>query len=95
MKERDKIFVEKWVKTREKGKRSYLISVGSIYGILTLVITQLFKLDDNSFSELFLTQLFLVKLVIFLLIGIFGFALILWVLSEKKYRKLTSENEPK
>ncbi len=95
MKERDKIFVEKWAKTREMGKSSYLIRVGALYGILTLVITQLFKLDDNSFSELFLTQLFLVKLVIFLLIGIFGFALILWVLSEKKYRKLTSENEPK
>ena len=94
MKERDKIFVEKWAKTREKGKRSYLIRVGSLYGILTLVITQLFKLGDNSFSELFLTPLFLVKLGIYLLIGIFGFALFLYVLSEKKYRKLTSENEP-
>jgi len=71
-----------------------MLRVGVLWGIITVIITQLFKLDNMSFKELFLSELFLVKLLIFLLAGIFGFALILWVLSEKKYRRLRpNENE--
>ena len=94
MTDKDRIFVERWSKTRKNGKLSVMLRVGVLWGIITVIITQLFKLDNMSFKELFLSELFLVKLLIFLLAGIFGFALILWVLSEKKYRRLRpNENE--
>ncbi len=94
MTDKDRIFVERWSKTRKNGKLSFMLRVGVLWGIITVIITQLFKLDNMSFKELFLSELFLVKLLIFLLAGIFGFALILWVLSEKKYRRLRpNENE--
>jgi hypothetical protein len=93
MTDKDNIFVERWSRSREKGKLSFMLRVGVLWGIITVIVTQLFKLDKMSFKELFLSELFLVKLLIFLLAGIFGFALILWVLSEKKYRRLKSNKK--
>ena len=94
MTDKDRIFVERWSKTRKNGKLSFMLRVGVLWGIITVIITQLFKLDNMSFKELFLSELFLVKLLIFLLAGIFGFALILWVIKKKKYRRLRpNENE--
>jgi len=42
-----------------------MLRVGVLWGIITVIITQLFKLDNMSFKELFLSELFLVKLLIF------------------------------
>ncbi len=90
MTDKDKIFIERWSKTKEKGKLSFMLRVGVLWGIITAILTQLFKLDHMSFEELSLSKMFLIKLFVFLLAGVFGFALILWVLSEKKYIKLKS-----
>ena len=91
MKERDKKFIEKWSKTREKGKFNFMIRAGLLYGLITVILMQLLKLDEMSFRELFLSTLFLVKLLIYVVMGVFGFGYVMWLFSERRYRKLTSQ----
>ena len=88
MKERDKKFIEKWSKTREKGKFNYMIRNGLLWGLFTVILMQLLKLDEKSFRELFLSKLFVVNLLIYMVIGVFGFGYVMWLFSERKYRKL-------
>ena len=68
-----------------------MIRVGLLYGLFTVILIQLLKLDEMSFRELFLSKLFLVKLLIFMVIRVFGFEYAMWLFSEIKYRKLTSQ----
>ena len=91
MKERDKKFIEKWSKTREKGKFNYMIRNGLLWGLFTVILTQLLKLDEMSFRELFLSKFFVINLLIFMVIGVFGFGYVMWLFAEKKYRKLNSQ----
>ena len=91
MKERDKKFIEKWSKTREKGKFNFMIRAGLLFGLLTVILMQLLKLDEMSFRELFLSKFFVVNLLIYMVIGVFGFGYVMYLFSEKKYRKLTSQ----
>lgn len=91
MKERDKKFIENWSKTREKGKFNFMIRAGLLYGLITVILMQLLKLDEMSFRELFLSTLFLVKLLIYVVMGVFGFGYVMWLFSERRYRKLTSQ----
>ena len=91
MKERDKKFIEKWSKTREKGKFNFMIRIGLLWGLFTVIFIQLLKLDEMSFRELFLSTLFLVKLLIYVVMGVFGFGYVMWLFSERRYRKLTSQ----
>ena len=91
MKERDKKFIEKWSKTREKGKFNFMIRAGLLYGLITVILMQLLKLDEMSFRELFLSTLFVVKLLIYAVIGVFGFGYIMWLFAERRYRKLNSQ----
>ena len=91
MKERDKKFIEKWSKTREKGKFNFMIRAGLLFGLFTVIFMQLLKLDEMSFRELFLSKFFVVNLLIYMVIGVFGFGYVMYLFSEKKYRKLTSQ----
>lgn len=91
MKERDKKFIEKWSKIREKGKFNYMIKSGLLWGLFTVIFIQLLKLDEMSFRELFLSKFFVVSLLIYLVIGVFGFGYVMWLFSERKYRKLNSQ----
>ena len=91
MKERDKKFIEKWSKIREKGKFNYMIKSGLLWGFFTVIFIQLLKLDEMSFRELFLSKFFVVSLLIYLVIGVFGFGYVMWLFSERKYRKLNSQ----
>ena len=91
MKERDKKFIEKWSKTREKGKFNFMIRIGLLWGLFTVIFIQLLKLDEMSFRELFLSKFFVVNLLIFMVIGVFGFGYVMWLFSERKYRKLNSQ----
>ena len=91
MKEKDKKFIEKWSKTREKGKFNFMIRAGLLFGLLTVILMQLLKLDEMSFRELFLSKFFLVNLLIHMVIGVFGFGYVMWLFAEKKYRKLNSQ----
>ena len=91
MKERDKKFIEKWSKMREKGKFNYMIKSGLLWGLFTVIFTQLLKLDEMSFRELFLSKFFVVSILIYLVIGVFGFGYVMWLFSERRYRKLTSQ----
>ena len=91
MKERDKKFIEKWSKTREKGKFNFMIRNGLLFGLFTVILMQLLKLDEMSFRELFLSKFFLVNLLIHMVIGVFVYGYVMWLFAEKKYRKLTSQ----
>ena len=91
MKERVKKFIEKWSKTREKGKFNFMIRIGLLWGLFTVIFIQLLKLDEMSFRELFLSKFFIVNLLIFMVIGVFGFGYVMWLFSERKYRKLNSQ----
>ena len=91
MKERDKKFIEKWSKIREKGKFNYMIKSGLLWGLFTVIFTQLLKLDEMSFRELFLSKFLVVSLLIYLVIGVFGFGYIMWLFAERRYRKLNSQ----
>ena len=91
MKERDKKFIEKWSKIREKGKFNYMIKSGLLWGLFTVIFTQLLKLDETSFRELSLSKFFVVSLLIYLVIGVFGFGYIIWLFAERRYRKLNSQ----
>lgn len=91
MKERDKKFIEKWSKTREKGKFNFMIRIGLLWGLFTVIFIQLLKLDEMSFKELFLSKFFIGNLIIYMVIGVFGFGYVMWLFSERRYRKLTSQ----
>ena len=91
MKERDKKFIEKWSKTREKGKFKFMIKSGFLFGLFTVIIMQLLKLDEMSFRELFLSNFFVVNLLIHMVVGVFGYGYVMWLFSEIKYRKLNSQ----
>ena len=91
MKERDKKFIEKWSKTREKGKFNFMIRIGLLWGLFTVIFIQLLKLDEMSLRELFLSKFFVINLLIYMVIGIFGFGYVMWLFSERKYRKLNSQ----
>ena len=91
MKERDKKFIEKWSKTREKGKFNYMIRNGLLFGLFTVILMQLLKLDEMSFRELFLSKFFVVNLLIHMVNGVFVYGYVMWLFAEKKYRKLTSQ----
>jgi len=91
MKERDKKFIEKWSKTREKGKFNFMIKSGFLFGLFTVIIMQLLKLDEMSFRELFLSNFFVVNLLIHMVVGVFGYGYVMWLFSEIKYRKLNSQ----
>ena len=91
MKERDKKIIEKWSKTREKGKFNFMIRTGLLFGLFTVILMQLLKLDEMTFIELFLSKFFLVNLLIHMVMGVFVYGYVMWLFAEKKYRKLTSQ----
>ena len=91
MKERDKKFIEKWSKTREKGKFNFMIKSGLLFGLFNVILMQLLKLYEMSLRELFLSKFFVVNLLIHMVIGVFVYGYLMWLFAEKKYRKLTSQ----
>ena len=50
------------------------IKIGSVWGISSAIIASLFEIDNQTLDEIFLTYKFLIKLAVFLIMGIFVFA---------------------
>lgn len=92
MKPRDQKFIESWSKTRKMGMTKFMLLFGGIWGVLTAVILQLFKLNEMSFQEAFLSLKFAVQFIIFLVTGVLIFGLVLWKMNENKYSKLTNQD---
>ena len=65
----------------------YQIKTGGLWGIATATLISLFNLIDNSFEEEFLSKKFIVKLVFFLITGIFMVGYFSWK------KKLKDENK--
>ena len=90
MKPKEKKFIESWGKTRKMGMKKFMLLVGGLWGVLTAILMQIFKLNEMSFKEAFFSEEFAIQLIIFLIFGILLFGLIMWKINEKKYHKLTT-----
>ena len=88
MKKNDKIFVDNWTETRKKGKWNFFFKFGNVFGILASIVSFFFSTEYNGVNSFF-TQTFLVKLIIYILVGVFIFSPVLWWLYENRYKKLT------
>ncbi|WP_271765471.1 hypothetical protein [Aquimarina algiphila] len=56
-------------------KWKYRVKIGGTWGILTAILTNLFKLADHrSFVDIFFSYRFLAELITYTLVGIFFFA---------------------
>ena len=60
------------------------LKIGSVWGISSAVIASLFEIDNQTFDEIFLTYKFLIKLAVFLVLGIFVFAYGITIDQQKK-----------
>ncbi|MGE3800594.1 MAG: hypothetical protein AB7H80_06205 [Candidatus Kapaibacterium sp.] len=90
IKPQEQKFLSQWEGTRAKGKWRYIFIVGLVWGFLSATFSRLFELlfAGANFKEMFFSTDFLLFLGVFLLIGGPIFGLIVWTLSERKYRKL-------
>ena len=90
MNNRDRQYLDWWGKTRAKGKWRYVATTGFIWGLFSGILSKLFEMivDGKGFAETFLTNDFLLYIVVFIVIGGFLFGLSMWYMSERKYRKL-------
>ena len=70
-----------------------MIRAGLLFGLITVILMQLLKLDEMSFRELFLSKFFVVNLLIHMVIGVFVYGYVMWLFAEKKYRKLNSQEK--
>ena len=66
----------------------YQIKTGGLWGFATATILSLFNLTDASFEEEFLSKKYLIKLVFFLLIGIFMVGYFSWKKKLKEANKV-------
>lgn len=76
-----------WKKRRRQVFVRFVLIVGLLWSVVTTIITQLFKLNEKTFSELYLSNAFLIKLSINLVIGIFILAPLFWFIAKNRYSK--------
>lgn len=88
MTNREQKFVHNWEKIRKKGVRDYSLKIGVTWGIFTAFISALFDITNKSFAEIYFNREFLIRLLIFLIIGFFLFSRYMFKLNENKYFKL-------
>lgn len=65
----------------------YQIKTGGLWGLTTATLISLFNLIDKSFEEEFITKKFIVKLLYFILFGVFIVGYFSWK------KKLKDENK--
>lgn len=65
----------------------FQIRSGLTYGIIAAIISGLFRLKDKTFDELFLSYQFLVRLLVFIAVGIFALGYWNWKSKQKEFRK--------
>lgn len=85
-------FIRNWPKQRQKGKTSYVMVRGIVWGIIAASLTTLFRLGGSSFAELYLSTYFVLKLTVMIAVGIF-FQNWQWNFNNARYDKLLGENE--
>lgn len=81
-------FLNSWKNRQQKGKIRFFLLVGFSWGIIVPVFIGLIDVFQNSFSDVFLNNSFLIKLVVFIFVGAFIMGPIFWNSNNKRYKKL-------
>lgn len=93
--DREKTFLAYWSKKREAGKWKFALINGALFwGIPTYLLIQLFyHLFQDGY--VFETGRFITGMIAWIIIGFFGFGLIMWWLNERAYHKINVKNPEK
>lgn len=90
--EREEKFIEYWDQKRAMGKWRFAFIQGVLlWGIPVYAFIQLFYYFFRD-EYVFETGRFLTGLIAWIIIGFFGFGLIMWWLNERAYRKIKIKN---
>lgn len=90
--EREKTFLAHWEKKRIIGKWKYALIQGVLlWGIPVYAIIQLFYFLFRE-GYVFEPGRFFTGLVAWIIIGFFGFGLLMWWLNERAYHKINMKN---
>ncbi len=90
----DTLRMQKWEKTRSKGKNNFILKTGVLYwGISTGVLWSIFMFFQGESRTIarFLAY-FIPALILFPIGGLF-WGLWVWNITEKKYRKLKDQSD--
>ena len=83
-------FIEKWSKTRTKGKFKFVLIDGVLgYGLITAIVCSVILQIISPQKNIFLRPL--IFLIVFSIIGIIK-GLLSWYRNEKKYQNLTENS---
>jgi len=88
----DEKFIQKWEKTLQKGRFRYFLILGGGWGFFMFVFITLFDLADKSFIEAYFSWKGLMKLGIWLVIGICTYAPILWLYNNRQFKQLKEKH---
>ena len=94
MKNSDAKFLKDWEQTRQAGFVRYCITHGLAFGIILFVITGLFQLTGQSFTDVFFSLKTIYTLLIWLAGGIAGYGPVSWWVNEYLYRKKSIDLNP-
>lgn len=84
-------YLQKWRKTIERGRITYIITYGLLWGVFVAIFSHLLSFwgQENLLSS-FLTTDFLIRLAVFALGGI-GMYTLQWRSNYKKYNQLKAK----
>ncbi len=85
--EKDEAFVATWQSYRERGKAVYMAGYALIYILVTGAVSLIFRENDAPMKDIFLSNEFLLRLVIFALVGLI-LAHFKWKSKNKRYDEI-------
>lgn len=88
MTDQDRKFKEAWEVRRQMGRWLYGLKHGSLFGLVVFLLINLYKLKDNTFTEVFFSVSALEQLTTMLLAGIVGYSSLKWWMNENIYKKI-------
>lgn len=66
---------------------NYQIKQGLLYGLIMSVLSAGFELQEKTFEEAFMSYRFLIRLLIFIVVGIFLIGYLNWKEKQKQLKK--------
>lgn len=90
MEQSDLKFIQDWKETRKYGWIKFSLIHGSIFGIITFILTKLLTLIFEPSSGLLLNQGLHIEILVWLIGGILMYGPIMWKLNEYLFEKRTS-----
>jgi hypothetical protein len=88
MNEQDRKFKEIWELRQQKGRWHYGLVHGSVFGFAVFVILNLFKLKDQSLTEVYFSLSGLSQMAQMVGAGIVGYSTLKWWMNQSIYKKI-------